>query len=810
MPPTDVIHEFKDYVENYITDHGCHGQDLWGPRDFVPRVALADFWDRDKVIDVLCSGGTYRADITKILDDHLVGFSILVWISRPRSINLFMSVGGGLDDAKLPRSGTPTEWEDVPENKDILDEFCKAQWKFCPLTLDHRLRLSNLDSFHIIPITSKELLDPQADEEEAVVVYKATWHSSCLGLLASPRVILKVYHHRNKEVSAMLCNEVDVYSLLEPNAFKHIIGYFGSFEQKGMSTIVLEYASGGNLLEYLEKTVPPHRPDERYALWDSFFQLLLGLHATHNLNPTAENVNELGQIHQDIRPQNILIAGTETNPYRVRFKLADFGAAHVRSCRKQGLDTMGAQRKVNGMFSAPESRRDDNLTKPQLCECDIWSLGAVASELLVWSLKGDDMRQEYQAMRRDATRKTRLDGGYHEGCFHDGDCRLRVVDEWHKSLLASEEEDDIISPLVSNIILEHMLVANPGDRSNATKVYQAWSNESGSARLLEGRRISYPSQLPPVPRGKSFNSMMSAQASEARSLRRQVGVEPWLPRPMSSEPTAISTTTPMQRRSMNSADLNTSNLSTEHMRRDPQWHYRQSGNWAEIDNPGLSSGRHRLKGSEGRDQVFVVDDSISMTVHQDQMGKTVRVLTRILKSGDVDPDKIINLYYTSSRKPVSKSRATQLQDDIGNHEFSGKPCDIFESLDSIKTDHDRSKPLSIYILTNGRWNAAKDNPTDVCKLDSIIKQILRRNYDAARISNHVGIQFIRFYGSGQEDAVGKERLQFLDDRLEEQFEGLGIPRTDIVDTTDWDGDVCKMLLGGVFRDADNLASPDQV
>lgn len=94
---------------------------------------------------------------------------------------------------------------------------------------------------------------------------------------------------RDEQVITSLLSEVDIYSNLEESAFDHIVKYFGSFEQQGKLTIVLEHARGGNLVGFLDETPPPTRLEDKVALWHSFFRLLLGLYATHNLNAGLGN-----------------------------------------------------------------------------------------------------------------------------------------------------------------------------------------------------------------------------------------------------------------------------------------------------------------------------------------------------------------------------------------------------------------------------------------------------------------------------------------------------------------------------------------
>jgi serine/threonine protein kinase len=88
----------------------------------------------------------------------------------------------------------------------------------------------------------------------------------------------------------MFNNEVDVYSSLNgaETGYEHVVKYFGSFTQQGKSTIILEWANDGDLQSFFNSVDRPYRQLDRREFWASFFRLLMGLHATHNLNATQE------------------------------------------------------------------------------------------------------------------------------------------------------------------------------------------------------------------------------------------------------------------------------------------------------------------------------------------------------------------------------------------------------------------------------------------------------------------------------------------------------------------------------------------
>ncbi|KAK2729443.1 hypothetical protein CKAH01_10126 [Colletotrichum kahawae] len=104
---------------------------------------------------------------------------------------------------------------------------------------------------------------------------------------------------------------------------------------------------------------------------------------------------------------------------------------------------------------------------------------------------------------------------------------------------------------------------------------------------------------------------------------------------------------------------------------------------------------------------------------------------------------------------------------------------------------EKSKTASVYVLTNGHWNIQDDEK--FCLLDYPIGRLVDHVREHRKQRNWVGVQFIRFFENPetQSDQLGRHRLEALDDDLKSKI------KDDIVDTTDFNGDVYKMLLGAV-------------
>lgn len=133
------------------------------------------------------------------------------------------------------------------------------------------------------------------------------------------------------------------------------------------------------------------------------------------------------------------------------------------------------------MIASPESLK--NRLSP---ESDIWALGALASELLVWSFAGWTGVQNYFNLRGAETVQALKET--HHACFHDGVRRLPIIDDYHRELLKNKQVEDDISRLASQMILEHMLVEHPStsdqeisqnlqSRRSAADTYRWWQKE---------------------------------------------------------------------------------------------------------------------------------------------------------------------------------------------------------------------------------------------------------------------------------------------------------------------------------------------
>ncbi|EDO46185.1 predicted protein [Nematostella vectensis] len=176
----------------------------------------------------------------------------------------------------------------------------------------------------------------------------------CRRLVDNFLVIIKQIpvEEMTKEERQSALNEVKVLSMFQhPN----IIRYYDSFVQEKALMIVMEYAQGGTIYDYLQQRGGKLMDEDE--ILRLFVQILLALRHVHK-----------GQIlHRDLKTQNILL-----NKKRKVVKIGDFGISKILSSKSKANTVIGSP-----CYISPELCEG----KPYNQKSDVWSLGCVLYEL---------------------------------------------------------------------------------------------------------------------------------------------------------------------------------------------------------------------------------------------------------------------------------------------------------------------------------------------------------------------------------------------------------------------------------------------
>ncbi|KAH8671559.1 hypothetical protein BX600DRAFT_496234 [Xylariales sp. PMI_506] len=845
------IRNFRQWVEQYqIDNYCCFGTNGYGESglSYISRKALRGYWSRDRISRVLQSGQTpdpSSFNCQVIFDQYIVVFSILVWMLKPLDISIFTQAT--IDDNRLPlrNYSEPKSWQDSDYIRSLLDGFQEKQWQFCPLLFDTKTRHwdSGLDPRHILPIRRKAQLNPRASDEDDTIIYKVELHEDCRGQLPE-WVIFKEYQRDSAESKEIYDNEISIYGSLDRDkrSFEHIIRCYGCFQQVGKRTIVLEYADGGDLMTLFRSPNTIKLAADLKTLWVRFFKLLVALDAIHTLTPPHDDDEQRWGLTR-IYVRRIYSSSEEVQLGQPT------STSNSPTLGQPMLRSISDNQFGNGIYSAPECSYDDIAHKIP-CEGDVWSLGAVASELLVWTLEGSEGRNCYEEVRGAKT----VEGNrnFHTGCFHDRVLRLGIVDHIHANALDKRLPDDDISCIVSQFILDHMLVELPSEhlqgadrmtsgwRRPAMPTYDLWKNmlpqralDTSPLESLVAEATSHTKTTELSPQAISPQAEWSGRddngASNSSWSRQDMSVPLGPGHSVSGEmlrPDGVTTVdniyyncilqkkngsrSLMKRMSSTSSKISFVSRRSSEARADP------FGNLPVPQH--VKNAIQRLKGSTGRNQIFLIDDSSPMERHRPAMARTVRSIAWLTKTGGVDPDKQIELYYASvpSREfGCTSVTSTALEESISRHRFPERTeCEMATCLDNLITPMlpdsraPSPQPISLYVLTNGWWDTS--SPKGVCDVDRVIEKFLENLRPFRSLPNNwLGIQFIRYcdaYYPQPLDEIGQERLRWLDDELPEKLMAAFPGRSDIVDTRRWDEDVENLLLGPVFPGVDKRPS----
>ena len=166
-----------------------------------------------------------------------------------------------------------------------------------------------------------------------------------------------------------------------------------------------------------------------------------------------------------------------------------------------------------------------------------------------------------------------------------------------------------------------------------------------------------------------------------------------------------------------------------------------------------------------------------MRAHRKDVVTVVSLLAYMLKALDSDG---IDVCFTQSLQRINSGRSTKLSASVDQVNYMGV-CDMRICLGRIMREYkdkfgtttplpgrwykkvgfrEAQKPLSFYVLTDGKWP-----PHDV---GPVIKNLVDTMVEKKLPKEHVGIQFIRF----GEDPQGIARLDRLD-------HGLGLKNIDM-------------------------------
>ncbi|CAM1507875.1 Fc.00g047230.m01.CDS01 [Cosmosporella sp. VM-42] len=824
--------------DNFVKRNSERGLDGNGDEALFIRPSDLDrHWDDDTIDKVLNNPQQeIRAPPQAIAEYYLVIFSILVYIGMPEFIVDF--VQNGWDDEKLPMIDRGP-FNDSPATSEMIDEFRKKQWQFCPVRFMNRRRWDrrNLDPRQILPIEHKECLTKQVTSGPKTIVSKVKLHQGFRDLGEEDIVVFKEYQcHQFEDLRKSWEREINAFAKIRHE--DNIVKYIGAFEQNNKCVVVLEYANGGTLRELFQRNQQPQSRPEVIYLWESLVKLLNPIHHLHHLGAGGG----VGCAHRDIKPANILVFETTPGSFEnLTFKISDFDAStDIRpvSLTETSIQDNGGSR----TYAAPEACRFDEVEESDLkhvsLDCDVWSLGCVFSEVLVW-LGGQWLGLQQYAAERTKNNTYAIGSGY-EACFHDRISVLPCVRDAHEQAIDGLKKWDDFSPWVRCLIEDHML--QPGGHKGArlpplkvlaqferidpnflqqlptrnsvmsnaptrppAAVNSRFSDLAGSSREVFDPSNTSSNFRPNVLNGNTFS--ISAQSNS-----RQSSVAPNSPntpaRKHFREPSQSSYAPEVQNGNRTQESDGSRHDGSINTNRPNQAHPTKSSMYPEMTIAAVLAHRdNKLPRSQldgfsafsdemtPRHFLFVIDDSESMRPYTSQILNAAQAYFWIVK----DIGNIELRFASEPRRQFPRvSRPASytyrgLVEEI-RRRFVSKPgtlCNMEKQLNVIFNDKviKKSRPTSVLVFTDGVWHPETRSSSGNVEtsIRSVVSKMVKEVIDRTDFT----IQFVRF----GENKLGVSRLRYLDDDL--KLKNTNGADFDIVDHKHHGDNVWSILVGAM-------------
>ncbi|KAI9892303.1 MAG: hypothetical protein M1814_001502 [Vezdaea aestivalis] len=343
--------------------------------------------------------------------------------------------------------------ENIETLKTILDfdtiSFTKCQWDYLAVKLSKRVYQWILKPNSILPYVSQKMIGSGGFSN----VYIVSVHPAHQDI--DPGSQGKELRLVRKEVKD---------SILNSDHESELLFLIGSIEHRNISKILAAYVLNDtwsllfwpaemDLHAFLQETTRAAGFEDDRSIIKAIQGLASGLSHLHyfkldSVQGIKNTISMIG-VHHDLKPRNILVKGPD-------FMLADFGLSRLKPASD---DSKSWWRNATYEYGAPDCRHPLTWEQRKIGRSsDIWSLGCIISELMIYICQGASAVLRFRENRV-------TDGPYgKQGAFHDGkQSKGQIVRDMERV------EREASSAPISNIfrLVKQTLTENPSNRPDA-------------------------------------------------------------------------------------------------------------------------------------------------------------------------------------------------------------------------------------------------------------------------------------------------------------------------------------------------------
>jgi serine/threonine protein kinase len=205
-------------------------------------------------------------------------------------------------------------------------------------------------------------------------------------MLARKEVFRQIGPTINREVNILMT----ISRRLEHN--KHFIKLLKPYQVGNKINFIFPLANG-DLREYLYEgklwkyQFNASEPSFKNSIWDQMVGLLTALHEYQ----LPKDIPVERCYHSDLKPRNILVFERDHEDVLV---ITDFGQAHIGTKTDTQDTTLTGQRPGTEAYAPPESHLGSTMNT----KFDVWSMGCILLEVLVYVVKGPGgVKELYEA-----------------------------------------------------------------------------------------------------------------------------------------------------------------------------------------------------------------------------------------------------------------------------------------------------------------------------------------------------------------------------------------------------------------------------
>jgi serine/threonine protein kinase len=255
--------------------------------------------------------------------------------------------------------------------------FYDAQWKFLAPVFSNDKFIYELESDHILPFT---WVDDTVREGSFSKVFQVEIHPSHQQGLGLGNFAIKEIDETKEEAEKNWDAEAKALDEITGLKHDHIIQRIAAVTKGGKKYFMFAWADGGSLRDHWQR-IP--RPSITPQLLTETLEQLLGLfdalRALHNFNGVG------AYRHGDLKPENVLVFNDNSPQIIGTLKIADMGLAKYHGIgtvfRKNPTSTKAGTMR----YEPPETK---TTIAPTSRLYDVWSMGCIVFEHLVWLLYG--------------------------------------------------------------------------------------------------------------------------------------------------------------------------------------------------------------------------------------------------------------------------------------------------------------------------------------------------------------------------------------------------------------------------------------